>query len=227
MDCGSESLVNKKKRVRGVSHGRVYGGVTSCSFLGLTRKEDELSCWRPPRRQPMGQHKPALGLSFSLKSLRYLFPIPTIGSRQTWRSPSLFPHLNVGFTCWCFQGHIRRNDVSGCVQSKYKCFLIDIGSCCCGRCCMRRQQKRAHTIQAHAEVVAVKTYSLVGDVLSCMRISPGNTSTSFTCTRRPSARRNWELCSDSNMSVGPNVEMMNVGINNDPMAADVGDTFNV
>ena len=115
--CGSESLVNKKKRVRGVSHERVYGGVTSCSFLGLTRKEAELSCWRPPRRQPMGQHKPALGLSFSLKSLRYLFPIPTIGSHQTWRSPSLFPHLNVGFTCWCFQRYIRKKDVSGCAQS--------------------------------------------------------------------------------------------------------------
>lgn len=88
-----------------------------------------MSCWRPPRRQPMGQHKPALGFSFSLKSLRYLFPIPTIGSRQAWRSPSLLPHLDVGFTCWCFQGHIRRKVVSGCGQGNSNCVFVDIGSC--------------------------------------------------------------------------------------------------
>ena len=118
MGCGGKSLVNKKKRVRGVSHGRVNGGVTSCSFLGCRASGLlELLGWQPLRRQPIRQLKPALGFSFSLKSLRYLFPIPTIGSHQTWRSPSLFPHLNVGFTCWCFQGHIRFKVVSGCVQS--------------------------------------------------------------------------------------------------------------
>ena len=35
-----KSLVNKNKRVRGFSHGRVNGGVTDCSFLGLWPAND-------------------------------------------------------------------------------------------------------------------------------------------------------------------------------------------